>query len=417
MLRSVCAVGFLLASLVCSRAEPCSDATSVRQLAACAAASHPLVTVEREKLAAVAGARVTAAVILPAHPELSFSMAERRLWQPANATPVLNFYLTLSQKIEVSGARSARLAVADAETKAQLKRAAITELTVAAETADTALAWAASVERIALGEELRTVADRLAAVAEARRESALISELEATLLTAEATRITFEIDEMTLAESVLRSRLRSLIGGEPTVLSLPTAPALADGAWVERGVALRGDLAALAAEADAQTALATQLERERAPLVTVSAFLQSDGFGERVIGAGLSLPLFLPSPLGPSRRGEIEAARARAREKNADAAARERRIKEEIAAAALTLRTRERQASSYDEARMTRARTQLVALVDAVAAGKIGVRDGLVATHALLDLLDRSAQSRLAVWHARVALARAAALPLEEVLP
>ena len=417
--------GIVLVLLVSSRsaraADPCSNPTAVREIAACAVATHPLVAAERERLASIAAARTTAGVLLPSHPELSFSMAERRLWQSTpGATPVLNFYLTLSQKIQIAGERSTRLAVVDAQTKVQLQRVAFTELTVAAETAETAIALAAAGERAKLGETLRTVADRLTAVADARRESALISDLEAVLLTAEATRISFEVDEVALAMVTLGSRLRSFVVKNTSAVALTALPPTLVGSsdeWVTRAMSLRADLGAVRAEADAQEALAKQFERERAPTVTLSAFLQSDGFGERVLGGGISIPIFLPSPLGPSRRGEIDGARARERELSADASTRERQVRHEVEAAASVLRARERQASQYSDDRIARARTQLSALVEALGSNKIAVREGLYSTRALIDLLERGMHSRLAVWQARIALARAAALPLEEVLP
>jgi outer membrane protein TolC len=400
---------FVLVLLAAIPAAACD--TSPRALAACVVESHPLILAEREKLSALSGARVSASTLLPSHPELSFSMAERRLW--SGGAPVLNFYLSLSQRIEIAGQRATRLVVVDAQARAQLQRTAFTELTVALEGVRAALALVAARERNAHGSTLRVAAERLARIAEERRKSALISSVDASLLVAEASRIAFEADEALLHEQSRSAELKVYTSSE-VVFSLDRLPALTDRAWLEHALAARQDLGALSAEADAQLALKTQLERERAPSVTVSAFLQSDGFGERVIGAGLALPLFFPSPLGPSRRGEIDAAGARARELQALADARQREVRAEVERAVFLLRTREHQATLFKD---DRSREHVLAVVDALAANQFNVREGLASLRSLIEAMNREIDARYAVYDARLVLARAAALPVDQVLP
>jgi outer membrane protein TolC len=176
-------------------------------------------------------------------------------------------------------------------------------------------------------------------------------------------------------------------------------------------------LGALRAEHEAQLALQKQAERERVPNLTLQAFLQSDGFNERVAGAGFSIPIFLPAPLGPSHRGEIDKAAATARAIEAEVAARERQVRQEVDAAAALLEARESQAARYSRQRIDRARAHIDAVVEAIRTSKLAVREGLLSLRALIDLVDRGTTSRAALFAARLALARAAALPLEEVVP
>jgi outer membrane protein, heavy metal efflux system len=416
MLRFIANVGPLLTVLLCRHAS----AEPLREIVARAVAAHPLVVAEKERLAAVRATRSTAAVLLPSPPEIAFSMAERRLWQPTagGPTPVLNFYLTLSQRIELGGQRGARIETAEAKTRAQLQRVALIELSVAARAAEAALAAAALRERAVFVETLRRAGERLSAGADARLAEALISQVDAALLAAEAAHLAFDADELTIAKASADARLRSLVGELPQEIALPaTPPPLGPGAWIEHALSVRADLAALQAERDAALAIKKQEQRERVPTITLSGFLQSDGFDERVLGAGISVPLFLPSPLAPSRRGEIDSAAASVRALEAEIGARQRDVRQEVEEATAVLRAREHQASLYPQATLDRTRAHVEALLDALLAGKIAVREGLTSLRILIELVNRGTSSRLALYSARLGLARAAALPIEEVLP
>ena len=78
---------------------------------------------------------------------------------------------------------------------------------------------------------------------------------------------------------------------------------------------------------EAQWAL---LRRARIPNLSLSFTAQSDGFSERVLGGGLSIPLPLPEPLGPSRGGEIAAAATAVSEAQVLVGKREREVGLEV---------------------------------------------------------------------------------------
>src|SRR5262245_40884599 len=123
------AYAVLLAPSLVLADESC-PITSPREAAACALKSNPTALAERSRLDAMAGRRITASTLLPAHPELTTTVADRRLWQPTpgGPTPALNVYIALAQRIEVGGQRGLRLDVVGKETDAQLQRLAFVEL-------------------------------------------------------------------------------------------------------------------------------------------------------------------------------------------------------------------------------------------------------------------------------------------------
>jgi outer membrane protein TolC len=155
----------------------------------------PEVRAEEQALAALRGRRSAAGTLLPSYPTLAVSLAQRTQ-RGANAATAqehvrtLNWYVTLSQEIEVAGQRGVRLDVADAAVAAQVRRVAVAqqEVIAAALTAYYSL-WSAQREQ-QLAVELSEVAGGLSNVASARAAQALLAPVESRVAQAEATRLT-----------------------------------------------------------------------------------------------------------------------------------------------------------------------------------------------------------------------------------
>lgn len=426
------------------KAETCPILTP-SDAAACAVATSPTVQAERGRLQSLAGRRIAASALLPSQPELSVSLAERRLWQPqaGSTNPTLNFYITLAQTIEVGGQRGLRINVVSKETDAQMKRLAFVELAVAADAAETAHRVIAENERATLSQELAAVGAKLLLFANGRAEQAMLSAVDEDLLVAEATRMSATALHGTMRLRKSEAQFRALVGrsapeewssgltkpaareggaGQPS--SLPQAqlerplPPLPSLSTLEESATLRrADLLALRAERDVASARAELLSRERIPNITVQGIVQSDGFGERVLGGGISLPLFLPSPLAPSRRGELDEARARSAALEADGDAMQRTVRAEVAAAFAYAEAARATLALFPAARSQRMRAELAAVAEAMTSGKLPPRDALYTARALIDYCERAIDAKLDAALSQIALARAAALPLEEVLP
>ena len=403
----------------CAGAGPLDAAAAVR----CALAGSPEVRLARQELAVLAGKRRSAGVLLPSHPVVTASVADRRLFSgapQASQAPVVNWYVTLAQELEIAGQRGARLAEADAETAAQLRRVAVAEQEVAADVLAAYYEVLAAGEEARLAAELSRVADALATASAARAGEALLAPVDADVARAEAVRIALGRFEAERRQSAAQADLAALLGqAGPVAVTgsldepVPAPPADVSIEDAVRGaLLLRGELGAAEQERSVRLSRVRLQQRLRAPNPTVSLFAQSDGFSERVLGGGLSIPLVLPAPLGPSRAGEIASARAQAEQADTTLEQLRRRVRQEVTRALQAEQTCARELQLFPADLTARARTDLAALGEALAAQKVAIREALLSQRSLIDLLQAHIRSRLAFALARVERLRATGRPL-----
>lgn len=146
-------LGLLSAGQARSQPPPCAaGALGASEVLRCALSQSPEVRAEQQALNALSGKRITAGTLLPNHPMVAASFAYRRPQDPggeAAGQAFFNWYVTLSQEIEIAGQRGVRLDVADAALSAQVRRVA------AAEQETAAAALSAYYSLLAAREELR----------------------------------------------------------------------------------------------------------------------------------------------------------------------------------------------------------------------------------------------------------------------
>ncbi|GAC1536199.1 MAG: hypothetical protein NVS3B10_28870 [Polyangiales bacterium] len=184
-----------------------------------------------------------------------------------------------------------------------------------------------------------------------------------------------------------------------------------------KGLAERPEVLVLEAERRSLELRADAFRRARISNPTLSLFAENDGFNERVLGLGVSFPIPLPGNVGHTYLGEIAEADALARRAATDRERIEREIRSEIATAAQAFLSRAREIEAFTAERVTRAETTLVSLGQEVEAGRLAVRDAVVAQQALIELLRANVEARRAWCLASVALAHAIGVPLEGRTP
>jgi len=411
------AVTLFTSSAVAQEAAPCSRRVTRANVVQCALAASLVVKSERQELEASEARKVAVSPLLPSNPVLSLS-AGRRTIPSAEAT---NWYATLGQEIEIAGQRGVRRDAAQAAVEAQSKRVLLSRRETAA------LAWAAFFEAVAAREEQR-LADRLTAAtqavsiaASARAEKGLIPPVDADI--ADAT--TVRVLQVKLAADRRvgqgQALLVSLLGLDPARGGLGVEGELMPVGGVDealatysgRAVEERPEVLVLEAERKAFERRADAFRRTRIPNLTVSLFVQNDGFNERVLGAGVAFPIPLPGNVGRTYIGEIAEAEANARRAVTDRERVQREIRLEAATAAQVFQSRAKEVQAFSQERVTRAETSLLSLGQEVESGRLAVRDAVVAQQALIELLRANVEARRAWCLASVDLARALGVPLE----
>ena len=386
----------------------------------CALQSDLPLRAAREELLAVRGRGVTADTVLPSRPVLELRAAQREQLGHPDVT-AFNGAITLSQEFELGGQRGARLSIVDAETRAANLRVETLTREARASASRAYLTLLAAQENAGLTREFASLARALSATASAREREELVSKVDATVALSEATTLAVKGLEAERGRSTAAVVLASTLGRPDSeevivtgALEVVPLPALSLEQVLAKALEKRTEVSAIAAERDAAEWRVRLLERERVPNLTVSGFAEREGFGERVLGGGLSLPLPLPGSIWPTRRGEIEEARARVLQVSTNAEGVARRVRAEVVQAFRDVQLRETAVRAYPPGAGERAHEGLRSLASALSSGRLGVRDALLSQRALIDLLEGDLAARLELALARVELARAAALLDEE---
>ena len=429
-----------------SQADPrhCQGALVAATAAQCALENSPELRSARLQLQAFSEQRKSAGRILPSHPQVSVLVADRRLFSGSGSAAepgaALNWYLTLSQEIEIAGQRGQRVAAVDAEAAAQLRRVAVIEQETTAHALRIFAEALAAREDLALAERAAEVAAAMSRYATARAAQELVPSIEADLARAEAARLHLLRSE---AEQRARSAEATLhlwllpaeiaeaapqnvihaAGSLDDVLPMgivdaprpdvaETQPSPTDRELVPSALRLRADLDVARLEVHIKQAQRDLLRRSRVPNLVLSLTAQSDGFGERVLGGGINLPLPLPEPLGPSRGGDVAAAGLAIEQAQLDVDKRRRQIVLEVQLALSAVRAAQRAMSEVPGELIARAQTDLWAIAEAIRGGRVSLREALLWQRGLLDLLQLHVRARRDYALARIELRRASGLPL-----
>ena len=402
-----------------ARAEipACGPTITRSTVVPCALATSFAVHRERFAVAAARGREATAGVILPSNPQLSLSAGARTGDMGKSS---VNWSAALAQEIEIAGQRGARLAAARAEVDAQVKRAAMTEreAVAAAWIAYFDALWAR--DEVALAERLARIAEGLAASARSRAEQGLVAPLDADVAYAASVRALQARAAAFRRFSGSRAALAVAVGVDPSLpiqaegdlVPLPV-PDEAVARLADKAVGARAEIAIAKAEEHANERRASLLRRARVPNLTLSVSIANDGFNERVITGGISLPIPLPSPLGRTNAGEIAEATALARRAGAEAERLQRLIRLQVMTASYSYASRRRELDAFDAKQLARAEAGLRSLGEELAAGRLGARDALLAQQGLVELLQAHLEARRALCVASVELARAVGVALD----
>lgn len=396
-------------------ASACARTITRSSVVPCAVAASLEVRAEQQLMRSLEGRKTASGVLLPSNPLLALSGA-RRAASPDAAT---NWYVTLSQELEIAGQRASRVRSAEASLTAQEARVVVEKREAAA------LAWSAYFEAVSAREYVRVterllaVTERMGVVARARSDKGLSASLDADLADAATLRLLqlkLAADRAVVAAG---AQLTSIMGGDPRVGILGVEGDLVplngipDAPPADASLAHRPELRAAEAEQRSASERASALRRSRVPNPTVSIYAQNDGFNEKVYGVGISLPVPLPAPVGRTYAGEIAEAEALAEKARVDRERVERDVRVGIVEAYATYAAHRRAVDAMAPERIRRAEDSLRDLQAEIEAGRLSVREALVAQQTLVELLQMNVAERRALCLASVELARALGLPLE----
>lgn len=406
--RALCAAVMASVCLVAGRAPACQNITRAN-VVPCALAQSFGVRAERENLAAIAGRRASASLVLPSNPVLSAN-GGLPVGYPISGDS-LTWGVSLSQELEIAGQRGRRLELVAAQRSAAENRllGAQRELGRSALRAYFDVLSARAREEV--GAQLAAVGQALTLHAEARAEAGIDAPITASIARAESVHLARLQLEARLESRHALAKLESLLGGSPRVEGELMPLELGDlslDQLLRRGLEQRADLEVARAERLAAERRVELLRAERIPNPTLSVHFRKDWIGERVAGIGVSLPI----PIARSYTGQIREAEALARRAEIDIEQRRRAVRLEVVTAQQALEIGRQKAALFDAGDSARAREQLAAIAEALRARRLPVRDALLAERALAELWFEQieAQHELCLASVELAYASGAAL-------
>lgn len=388
-------------------------------VAACSVTASASIAADRAGKVAAEGRRTAADPWFPSNPVVSFAAA-RRNGTNASAT---NVYGILSQEIEIAGQRSSRRRAADAEIGARGADVVAQTRRVEAAAYNAWFRAVAARDATRIAERLEAHGADVARVTRARADAGVGSDLDAEVAAAAALRFARDKVEAARQERVASATLATLLGRDPgreLVLDVdahaldPLAGSEVAVARVSPSTALeRPELRALKLEEKAHASRAEAFRRARFPTLTLQIFAQNDGFDEKVLGGGLALPLPLPQPLGRTYAGEAAESEALAQQTSFRASATARELSTELATALAAWQAAKSENALYTDDRVARAEKILGDIAKEIEAGRLGVRDAVLAQRELTDLLRARVDARRALALASVEVLFASGAPLE----
>lgn len=386
-----------------ARAETACATLTRENVGPCAVAASPEVRAAALTVTARQAEIGRARVLLPSNPTLGLSFAGRRSAEDS----AFNAYAQLGQEIEIGGQRGARGREAEARVGASEATKVVVARDIAADALTAYFEVLAAREEVALLRRVETLATRVADVARAQAKAGAGSELDADVAEAQAQKRTQSRMVTEGKAAAAEVRLSRLVGQTAIVVDGKLEP------LVSARQQPSARVLALQKEAVALDAQASVLSRSRMPNVTVSVFAQSDGFRERVLGAGLSVPIPLPEPLGRSSASDIAVVRAEADATRAEAEAKRAGLSREADAQQAETDALVRAAASIDEARASRAEASLGKLAEEVEKGRLQAREAFVAQDALTEMLGQRITAKREACLASVKLAALRGAPLD----
>lgn len=421
-LRAATAVAAVMCSVswASAREVTCGRTVTRRNVVPCALKASLVVRSQRDELDVARARELAVSPWLPQNPTLSLS-GSRRSTANESAT---NWNATVAQELEIAGQRGLRRESARWEIDAQRSRVVLSERDVAANALSLFYEVLAAREEKSLAERLTVATKGVSTVAHAKAEKGLIAPVDADVADATNLRAVRELLAANRKLAAWMAALATLLGFEPSTARVEVEGALEPPAQVDALAQRNGgaeptrpELQALEAERRSMELRASAFRRSRVPNPTLSAFIENDGFNERVLGLGVSFPIPVPGNVGRTYIGEVAEAEALAHRATTEKERVRRELRLAIVTATRAFESRRTEVDAFTPELLRNAEDGLAALSQEVENGGLTVREAVVAQQTLIELLQGHVNARRELCLASIDLARALGLPLERGLP
>lgn len=398
----------------------CTGKIALVKVVECVLNHSPEYRKARIELNALRGKKIVASYLFPSNPTLGFMGGNRK--QGGNPNPLtdatgiyVNGEVSVSQEFYLAGQRGARMELAESEFVAGIKRLSVRERNSIAEAVAAIEMYRNSIEEHRITSDLYNLANEMAEMIKARADKGLTAPVDYDIAVSEAAKMHRLMQQALRKKNATKGNLTVMMGvqyslpleitdevPELVLASLDTEALIAD--------ALKHRVEVEAAEQDVKIAQRRLdlTKRERTPNLTVSGFMQKDGFNENVIGARASIPL----RVWRSNEGEIVENAARQEQSITDLEISKHTIKYEIIKAHTSYTSLKEEMNYYSKDALARIDEDLGFLKKALSQGQMNIREALIASQSLVNFKLSHIQTKTDYAIAKVELLRAMGLPL-----
>ena len=305
--------------------------------------------------------------------------------------------------------------VAESEFSAQIKRVSIMERNTTAEALSAAVFYRNSLEEFKITEFLYQNSLDMAKVVQARAEKGLAAEIDADIANAEVSKTSRLLNSsirkrdgakgnLTVMMGVNFNLPLSIIDTIPDIkLNTTNTEELVATALKQRTEIEEGTLNIRIAQKRIEL-----LKREAIPNLTVSAYVQRDGFNENVVGGRASIPL----RVWRDNSGEILESQAKKDQSITNLEVNQHTIHFEVIKAVTNYNSLRAEFNNYPQELLKKVDANLLSLKKALSAGQINIRDALVAQNSLVGLKLSYIQSQSDYDLSKIELIRSIGFPL-----
>lgn len=399
----------------------CAGNTKLLTIVECVLDHSPEFKKTRIELIAIKGKKIAAGYLFPSNPTISVANAYRKqaqsdvsLFNPV-AQSAINGELQASQEVYMGGQRGKRMEVAESEYAVQIKKIATMERDTTAEALSAAVFYRNSLEEYKITEFLYQNSLEMAKVVQARADKGLAAGIDADIASAEVSKTSRLLNSALRKREGAKGNLTVMMGVnfDLPLFIVDTIPDIQLNTknteeLIFTALKQRTEVDSGLLEVRTAGKRIELLKREAIPNLTVSAYLQRDGFNENVVGARASLPL----RVWRDNSGEIVESEARREQAITNLEVNQHTIKFQVIRAVANYNSLREENKNYPQELMRKVDENLLSLKKALSTGQINIRDALVAQNSLVGLKLSYIQTQSDYDLAKVELLRSIGFPL-----
>jgi cobalt-zinc-cadmium efflux system outer membrane protein len=401
----------------------CKPPWDLEKITSCVIENHPSFRMETMRLREIQGRKKIASYYFPANPTVSTYISNRSATVSSNlftSSPAQahNFQLMVTQEIFIGGKREKSIQIADEEFRSQVFKLESVRRNIYFQAVASIIRYLNSKKEEDVCFHLYSLSQNLTQLSKARVREGIAPGMDETLA---------ESEELRMAKiwKNAHRRVEQTRGEVYLLLSLPLEdkwnwdPLVSVNAQIPKD---KDTLLAFAIEnrpeinlTEREIKLALlryeEVRLQRTPNLSFGAFVQNDGFNERVFGGQVSLPL----TLWRDYEGESLVAKSRGDQAQENKEITSRAVKQEVINAIANYFTFKDELNLYNETIIERSNTDLANLTEALRLGKIKVIDAINNQRVLVQTKLNYIQTKTEFDLAQIELIRALGLPADQL--